>query len=62
MSKTMQYAMDTAEKKVDEIVESIKNGTVNKVEGAKQILNVSNVELLGIDEYNVGEVIYEIYQ
>lgn len=59
MSKTMQYAMDTAETQVDSILKSLKGGNIDEVKAEKEILNVSNIDLLGIDENTVGDVIYE---
>jgi len=59
MSKTMQYAMDTAETSVDAILANVKSNKVSMEDAEQQILNVNNVALLGIDENNVGDVIYE---
>lgn len=59
MSKTMQYAMDTAENKVDSILKSLKGGNIDEVKAEKEILNVENIAMLGIDENTVGDVIYE---
>lgn len=59
MSKTMQYAMDTAENSVEQILKSLKGGNIDEVKAEKEILNVSNIDLLGIDENTVGDVIYE---
>ena len=59
MSKTMQYAMDTAEIQVDSILKSLKGGNIDEVKAEKEILNVENIAMLGIDENTVGDVIYE---
>ena len=59
MSKTMQYAMDTAETSVDAILTDVKTNKLSMEDAEKKILSVSNVELLGIDENNVGDVTYE---
>jgi len=59
MSKTMQYAMDTAETSVDAILTDVKANKLSMEDAEQKILSVSNVELLGIDENNVGDVIYE---
>lgn len=59
MSKTMQYAMDTAETQVDSILKSLKGGNIDEVKAEKEILNVENIAMLGIDENTVGDVIYE---
>ena len=59
MSKTMQYAMDTAENSVEQILKSLKGGNIDEVKAEKEILNVENIAMLGIDENTVGDVIYE---
>jgi len=60
MSKVKQYAEDTATSKVDQIINSLKQGMIDKDNAEKQILKVDNIELIGINDYNVGEVIYEV--
>jgi len=60
MSKVKQYAEDTATNKVDQIINSLKQGMIDKDNAEKQILKVDNIELIGINDYNVGEVIYEV--
>ena len=55
----MQYAMDTAETQVDSILKSLKGGNIDEVKAEKEILNVENIAMLGIDENTVGDVIYE---
>ena len=57
MSKVMQWAWDEAEKEVDKIILQVKQNLISKEQAAKDIMNVQNVELCGIDEYNVDEVI-----
>ena len=59
MSKTKQWAEDTAEKSVDNILKFFKNGTIDLNETKKSILNVENVNMLGINAENVDEVISE---
>jgi len=59
MSKTMQYAMDTAETSVDAILANVKTNKLSMEDAEKKILNVNNVALLGIDETNVGDMLYE---
>ena len=49
MSKVKQWAADVAEKAVDDILTKVKN----------KIMKVENVNLTGIDEFNVDEVIAE---
>ena len=57
MSKVKQWAEDTAEKSVDQILNFYKNDTINLNETTEKILAVNNVAMLGIDENNVDEVI-----
>ena len=59
MSKVKQWAEDTAENQVDQILKSLKGGNIDEVKAEKEILNVENVSMLGINEDTVGEVIYE---
>ena len=58
MSKTKQWAWDTAEKEVDDILSQLKNNAISKEAAKAKIMNVENVNMLGIEEYNVDEVIY----
>ena len=57
MSKVKQWAEDTATKAVDKIILQVKQNLINKETAIKDIMNVENVNMLGIDEYNVEEVI-----
>ena len=57
MSKVKQWAYDEAEKAVDKIILGLKHGIINKDSAKAKILDVDNVNMLGIDEYNVDEVI-----
>ena len=57
MSKTKQWAWDTAEKEVDDILSQLKNNAISKEAAKAKIMNVENVNMLGIEEYNVDEVI-----
>ena len=58
MSKVKQWAEETAENMVDQILKSLKGGNIDEVKAEKEILNVENVSMLGINEDTVGEVIY----
>ena len=61
MSKTKQWAWDSAEKAVDDIIKNLKSGIIDKVKAKAEILKVDNLDLVDIDEYNVDEVIeYEM--
>lgn len=53
----MQWAWDEAEKEVDNIINQLKNNAISKEAAKAKIMNVQNVELCDIDEYNVDEVI-----
>ena len=57
MSKTKQWAENTAEKKVDDILSQLKNNAISKEAAKAKIMNVQNVDLCSIDENNVDEVI-----
>ena len=59
MSKVKQYAEDTAEKNVDKIILGFKQGVLNKDTTMAKILDVENVNMLGINADNVDEVISE---
>ena len=57
MSKTKQWAENTAEKKVDDILSQLKNNAISKEAAKAKIMNVENGNMLGIEEYIVDEVI-----
>tara|TARA_Y100000590_G_scaffold3668_1_gene4851 strand:+ start:1101 stop:1292 length:192 start_codon:yes stop_codon:yes gene_type:complete len=57
MAKVKTMAWDNAEKKVDNIIDDMNNGKYNSTVAKNKILAVDNVELTGIDEHNVDEVI-----
>ena len=57
MSKVKQWAEDTAEKAVDKIIADLKAGVYNTTVAKNKIIMVDNVEMIGIDENNVDEVI-----
>ena len=59
MSKVKQYAEDTAEKNVDKIILGFKQGVLDKDTATSKILDVENVNMLGINADNVDEVISE---
>ena len=61
MSKVKQWAEDTAEKKVDKIILNYKNNLINKDTAVKEIMEVDNLELIGIDEHNVEECIEDTF-
>ena len=57
MSKVKQWAEDTAEKAVDNIIAKLKGGQIDLTTASEQTLKVENVNMLGIDENNVEEVL-----
>ena len=59
MSKTMQWAWDTAENEVDNLISKMIDGQFDWDTCKSKILKVQNVELTGIDENNVDEVMDE---
>ena len=59
MSKVKQYIESSVENQVDQILKSLKGGNIDEVKAEKEILGIDNLAMVGIDENNVGEVIYE---
>ena len=57
MSKVKQWAEDTAEKAVDNIIAKLKDGQIDLTTASEQTLKVENVSMLGIDENNVEEAL-----
>ena len=57
MSKVKNYYWDLAEKESDTIIKSYVDGEISKDDAFKQLSNVDNITLCGIDEYNVDEVL-----
>ena len=60
MSKTKQWAWDTAEKVSDDIINSYVKGEIDFNNAKDKLSNVDNIELCGIDEYNVDEVLFTV--
>ena len=61
MSKVKQWAENTAETKVDNIIAKLTSGEITRSDARNQIMKVDNLELVGIDEHNIDEVIYEAH-
>jgi len=61
MSKVKQWAENTAEQKVDTIIAKLTSGEIYRSTPKTKIMKVDNLELVGIDEHNVDEVIYEAH-
>ena len=57
MGKVKSWAYDCAEEQVDDIIKSIKLGKITKEQAKIDISKVQNLDMLGIDEHNVDEVI-----
>jgi len=57
MSKVKNYYWDLAEKAVDAILLELKNNAITKEAAKAKIMVVDNLELVGIDEHNIDEVI-----
>jgi len=58
MSKVKQWAMDVAEKAVDKITDEYLDGKIDLNTAENKISDVDNVNMLGIDEHNVGDHLY----
>ena len=56
MSKVKQYYTDVAEKAVDKIILQVKQNLISKESAITDIMKVDNLNLIGIDENNVDEV------
>ena len=57
MSKVKQWAENTAEKAVDNIIAQLKDGQIDLDTASEKTLKVENVAILCIDENNVDEVL-----
>ena len=57
MSKVKQWAEETAEKKVDNIIFKLKDGQIDLETASDLTMKVENVNMLGIDENNVEEAL-----
>ena len=57
MSKVKEWAYDEAEKKVDNIIYKLKDGQIDLETASDLTLKVENVNMLGIDENTVEEVL-----
>jgi len=57
MSKVKNYYWDLAEKAVDAILLELKNNAITKEAAKAKFMVVDNLDLVGIDEHNIDEVI-----
>ena len=58
MSKVKNYYWDLAEKEVDKITDEYLAGKIDQDTAENKISGVDNVNMLGIDEQNVGDHLY----
>ena len=61
MGKVKQWAMDNAEKNVDIVVNDYINNKINLETAKNKVLKVENVNMTGIDELNVEEVLEDAW-
>jgi hypothetical protein len=61
MSKVKQYYTDLTEKQVDDIIISYKNNKITKQDAIDKIMKLDNLELVGIDEHNIDEVVDDTF-
>ena len=57
MGKVKSWAWDCAEEQSDDIIKSYVDGKISKEKAIIDLSNVENIELCGIDEYNVDELL-----
>ena len=58
MSKVKNYYWDLAENEVDKITNEYLAGKIDQDTAENKISGVDNVNMLGIDEHNVGDHLY----
>ena len=61
MSKVKQYYTDLTEKQVDDIILDYKSNNITKDTAISKIMKLDNLDLVGIDENNVDEVVDDIF-
>ena len=57
MGKVKNWAWDCAEEQSDDIINSYVKGDIDINKAKEKMSNVDNLDLVGIDEYNVDEVL-----
>ena len=57
MAKVKEWAYEEAEKAVDKIIAKLKDGQIDLTEASSLTMKVNNVNMSGIDEYNVEEAL-----
>ena len=58
MSKVKNYYWDLAEKESDAIINKYVKDEITKDDAIKKLSDVENINLCGIDEYNVDETLF----
>ncbi len=61
MSKVKQYYTDLTEKQVDDIILDYKSNKITKQDAIDKIMKLDNLELVGIDENNIDEVVDDTF-
>ena len=61
MAKVKQHYTDLTEKLVDDIILDYKSKNITKDTAIDKIMKLDNLELVGIDENNVDEVVDDIF-
>jgi len=61
MSKVKQYYTDLTEKLVDDIILDYKSNNITKDTAISKIMKLDNLDLVGIDENNVDEIVDDIF-
>ena len=61
MAKVKQYYTDLTEKLVDDIILDYKSNNITKDTAISKIMKLDNLDLVGIDENNVDEVVDDIF-
>jgi len=57
MAKVKNLAMNDAENQVDKFISKLKDGQIDLDTCKSKILQIANIELIDIDEYNIDEVL-----
>mgnify|MGYP001182735724 FL=1 len=58
MSKLKNYIMNSVEKQVDKITNDYLEGNIDLNTAENKISDIDNVNMIGIDEHNVGEYLH----
>jgi len=61
MAKVKQHYTDLTEKLVDDIILDYKSNNITKDTAISKIMKLDNLDLVGIDENNVDEVVDDIF-